>query len=232
MKKLLIIYLLYPLVALGQLPANQALVDTAKIGAAIRTTAVLSQNVKELTVRTDTLTKRIDKILKPETCLFCQPKLSGGEPWVVAAPLLLFIVASLYVLSRLRQEGYRISDALKENYTVDVAQTPEAVTAQLDVQKELKSEGAKAANLTAAADIPATQIRPQSTSRLIAFFSGMAAIVMSISAVTFFFYVYLRTGQEPKFENLWNVVLGLGIGVVPYAFSRISDAISPPKSAS
>jgi hypothetical protein len=161
----------------------------------------------------------------------CQPELNGIQPGLVAAPLLLFIVASIYVLARLRQEGYRISDALKENYTVDVAKTSEAFTAQLDVQKELQMEGIESARLTAAADTPVSQIRPQSTSRLIAFLSGMTAIVVSICAVTFFFYVYLRTGQEPKFDNLWNVLLALGVGVIPYAFSRISDAISPPKSA-
>jgi hypothetical protein len=232
MKKLFIIYLLFPLLTSGQTPDGQSLVDTARIGAVIRTTAGLSQDVKELKVRTDTLTKRVDKVLKPETGVFFQPKLGRGESWLVAMPLLLFIAASLYVLVRLRREGYRISDALKENYTVDVAKTPEAFTAQLDVQKELKSEEAVTASLNSATDTPATQIRPQSTSRLIVFFSGMAAIIISISAITFFFYVYLRTGKEPEFENLWNIMLGLGVGVVPYAFNRISDAITPPKSAS
>lgn len=224
MKKLLVFFLLSPILLLGQ---AQITVDTAQLGLLLRATANLNQDVKNLTVRTDTLTRRVDKDLKPGTCVFCQSKLSAGERWLVSVPLLLFIIASFYILTRLRQEGYRISDALKENYTVDIAKTPEAVTAQLDTQREVKAGGAEATNLAAAADTPTTEIRPQSTSRLIAFFAGMAAIIMSVSAVTFFFYVYLRTGQEPKFDSLWNVVLGLGVGVIPYAFNRIADALNP-----
>ncbi|WP_338870798.1 hypothetical protein WBJ53_23700 [Spirosoma sp. SC4-14] len=207
--------------------------DTARIGALTRTTLSLGQSltalnrsVVALSTRTDTLNQKIDKAQPSATCRFCQSELSAGERWLVSMPLLLFVVASFYVLSRLRQEGYKLSDALKENYTVDVKNTPEAATAKLETQKNLMAEGANAAEAEAVTQTT-TEVRPQSTSRLIAFFAGMAAIIVSVSAITFFFYVYLRTGEQPEFESLWNVVLGLGVGVVPYAFNRISDALDP-----
>lgn len=230
MKALLFIFCVFcPLLVIGQTsPA-----DTTRINTALRATAslsqsvtTLSQSVSALATRTDTLTKRVDKALKSVSCTFCQPELGNGERLLVIMPLLLFIIASFYILTRLRLEGYKLSDALKENYVVDVSKTTEGVAAQMELQKEMEAQGLAGAAPAGTANTP-TEVRPQSTSRLIVFFTGMSAIIISVSAVSFFFYVYLRTGQEPEFESLWNVVLGLGVGVVPYAFNRVSDALNP-----
>lgn len=62
-----------------------------------------------------------------------------------------------------------------------------------------------------------------STSRLIIFMSGTATVLVGISSVSYFFYMYFRTSKEPSFEKLYNILLALGFGVVPYTINKVTD---------
>lgn len=62
----------------------------------------------------------------------------------------------------------------------------------------------------------------ESSSRLIAFFSAIVALILSCTIILISLYVFLQTGIIPDFGVLVNAVLALGIGVVPYSINRIS----------
>lgn len=64
----------------------------------------------------------------------------------------------------------------------------------------------------------------ESSSRLLAFLSGVVALILSVTLILVSLYVYLETGLVPDFSHLVNVVLALGIGVVPYTVNRIAGA--------
>ena len=64
-----------------------------------------------------------------------------------------------------------------------------------------------------------------SASRLIAFLSGISALVFSYGLFTFYTVVYIKTGCFPEIEKLTNALIALGIGVVPYSINKVAGAI-------
>ncbi|MBL0050595.1 MAG: hypothetical protein IPP29_03265 [Bacteroidetes bacterium] len=101
-----------------------------------------------------------------------------------------------------------MAEAITENFTVDVTRTntdPATRDANPTVtEKEF----------------------PKSASRLILFMSGFTAITVAVCLTTFYIYVYFRTGYAPNLDNLTNVLLSFGIGVIPYAFNKVSTALT------
>ncbi len=64
-----------------------------------------------------------------------------------------------------------------------------------------------------------------SISRLIAFISGISALIFSYGLFTFYTLVYIKTGCYPEIEKLTNALIALGIGVVPYSINKVAGAI-------
>ncbi|HMP92899.1 MAG TPA: hypothetical protein PKD90_08520 [Phnomibacter sp.] len=122
-----------------------------------------------------------------------------GWSWLlVYFPALLSIGVFNYIMRWLKRENYKLSDA--------VSATPPAVPPP-----------AGAANPP---DNPAPAPNPTpSSSRLIAFLSGMAAIVLAICFTTYFAYFSLQGDTEgiTAFKDLWPIIASMGIGVIPYA---------------
>jgi hypothetical protein len=98
---------------------------------------------------------------------------------------------------------------------------------------KLKNDKAKLSDLLAEKDTPAPtgggtgQNPPQSTSRFIAFLTGLVALSLGISLSTFFIYVYFTQNKTVDVTNLTTVIWGLGIGVLPYGFNKASAAVKP-----
>ncbi|MCE7990980.1 MAG: hypothetical protein HEP71_03335 [Roseivirga sp.] len=65
-------------------------------------------------------------------------------------------------------------------------------------------------------------VHVESSSRLIAFLSGIIALTTSLTITIISMYVYLETGKLPDFQNLVNALLALGIGVVPYSINKVA----------
>lgn len=70
-----------------------------------------------------------------------------------------------------------------------------------------------------------TKYRP-SISRLIAFLSGVIMIIVGISMTCFYIYYYLCTGYAPEIASLSAVLIGLGLGMAPYAVNKIANTTS------
>ncbi|WP_179412642.1 hypothetical protein HDF19_13190 [Mucilaginibacter sp. E4BP6] len=61
-----------------------------------------------------------------------------------------------------------------------------------------------------------------SISRLIAFLTTMVSLLIGICLSSFFIYCYLKDGTVPDVTKLSGILISMGIGVVPYAFNKIS----------
>jgi hypothetical protein len=119
-------------------------------------------------------------------CEDCERQTSWKQKVVIGMPVLLFVIAMIFVTLKLKGEGYQLKNALEDepiitnvaNPAFDATNNPNAPTT---IQQKEDT---------------------QSTSRLIAFLSGMCAIVISLSTVTYYFYMYFHTGREPNIEKL------------------------------
>lgn len=112
----------------------------------------------------------------------------------------MFLGLFAYIARRLRIEGFKFFDALS---TCD----PVKAKDPNDPNKE-------------------TFEYRNSSSRLIAFMSGLAAIVISITLMSFYFYDILigTTVGKEYFDGIWKIIAGLGIGVLPYGFNMFSTS--------
>jgi len=69
-----------------------------------------------------------------------------------------------------------------------------------------------------------TEITIESSSRLLAFLSGVVALALSLTLILISTYTFLNTGIIPDFSHLVNSVLALGIGIIPYSVNRIASS--------
>ena len=67
-----------------------------------------------------------------------------------------------------------------------------------------------------------SQEPPKSVSRVILFLSGITAISLSIGIVSYSFYYMICCSNELDLSNLANVLLALGIGVIPYSINKLA----------
>ena len=145
-----------------------------------------------------------------KTCFNCNRnwKSKGLEYWIVLSPTILFIIF-LYLLKRhLSLTGFKLTDALTENIPVELIKpnpNPElALTNPTISTKELR----------------------KSTSRLIVFITGFTSVSIGVCFTSYYMYIFFATGCAPNLENITNILLSLGIGVIPYAFNKVSTALT------
>ncbi len=174
----------------------------------------LTQTVGTIKTQTEQLTKNAATPAITHTvttgCVDCGRHISWKQTLVIGMPVILFIIALCLIAIKLKNEGYQLKNALEDEPIITDVPNPSY-------------------NATTNPTVPATikeKECTQSTSRLIAFLSGICALIVAISTVTYYFYMYFRTGQEPNIDKLYDILLALGIGVTPYAFNKVSTAIS------
>lgn len=66
----------------------------------------------------------------------------------------------------------------------------------------------------------------RSTSRLVAFLSGVTAIVIAVSLSCYYSYAWLKHEKAPEFNSFFTMMLSLGIGVIPYTVNKISQGVT------
>jgi hypothetical protein len=149
------------------------------------------------------------EISKKVPCKDCE--LDCSQIIITFAPIILFLITTTIIFIKLKKEDYKIGDALKENETITITSppvTPDATTP------------------AGPAGVPNTEtIQPKSASRLLAFISGMVSLGLASTFCSFWAYNYFQTGISADLSDITNVLLTLGLGVVPYAFNKISKAI-------
>ena len=132
----------------------------------------------------------------------CNCPISKTEKVVAFLPVVLFLLVMMVIFSTLRKSGYKISDALKENEPVTI--TKPAATA----------DGASTTET----------IQPNSSSRLIAFLTGMTTLVILACVTTYWMYKSFVCSQPIDMSSLTTVFITLGLGIVPYGANKIAGA--------
>lgn len=117
------------------------------------------------------------------------------------APIALFLITTSIIFLKLKKEDYKIGDALKENETITITSPSTPGTSNTQT------------------------IQPKSASRLLVFISGMISVGLASTFCSFWAYNYFQTRESANLSDITNVLLTLGLGVVPYAFNKISKAI-------
>lgn len=178
-------------------------------------------------------------------CIQKNEPVSGKSLGLVYAPVLLFLILFGVFVFVLR--GFNFIDALSENdvpkytivnpeYSLD-AQKGNVRGIVYDIMQSSHNSSTSITDIvppTVEVNVlpgqtPSNNFRP-STSRYIAFFSGMLTVILSVCMTSFFIYQYLHTGCPPDLSALSTVLIALGIGVTPYMVNKISTAVANRKT--
>ena len=142
--------------------------------------------------------------------------------WIITLmPITVAIATFSFFLNWLKKEHYKLSDALSgcdpvtlvnkttTTVTTQGSQNPSSAAAPLTA---IPNQSTEVANTT--------DTLPKSTSRLIAFMTGVTAIICSLSFMTLFIYSHLfGTDATLNFDGIWKILAGLGVGTIPYGFN-------------
>ena len=123
--------------------------------------------------------------------------LNRFEILLVLLPILLMLGAMTWIMKKLPQNEFKLSHALSDSRLIEL----------MDKEKN---------------KVSFEQVHINSSSRLLAFMSGVSTIIFVITMLSYSGYVAMLGGEIPDFSRLWTIVMGLGFGVVPYGFNRLS----------
>ncbi len=119
------------------------------------------------------------------------------ETWISFLPVIFFGILITSFFFKMKKSAVSLSDILAEK-DPDAGALPQANQQPL----------------------------PASTSRVIAFLTGVTALIMGVCICTFYMYQFFSDPATTiNISNLTNVIWGLGIGVVPYGFNKVSAAV-------
>lgn len=152
--------------------------------------------------------------------------ITDAEKWIAISPILLFLLITCLVFFKLKKDKVSLKDLLLDkdaNVQIEVEKTKQRVaflSASTESQQAMKAAGATADN----GEDPNASKPNTSVSRFLAFISGLVSVGLACVLTTFAIWNYFDVSNFPNLNNLVGVLLTLGIGVVPYAFNKITTA--------
>ena len=153
---------------------------------------------------------KIDSLQKLDSaCNDCTTKvLKKNQVYLVYMPIALFLLFVLIFIIWISRSGFTLEDALS------TAPTKEQIAAV-----QIQRSNAEQITPGSGTDIP--DPKPQrSVSRLMAFLTGVIAIVIAVCLVSYQAYaIFAGCGSEKQFDALWKILAALGIGVIPYGIN-------------
>lgn len=186
-----------------------------------------SQAVSDTTKRTTP--QKVEITFKPQTTgVVAETAVDGagcpdvegiGAGALVWMPVILFLIVLIIVLWTTRRGGYRISQAFYEN-------DPEEITVPAPTPTDPNATLKKTV-----LDANGRPVYQPSTSRLIAFLSALTTLIIVICFISYYAYCMIRCKELPAFEDLFNVVLALGLGIVPYGVNKVTAAMNTDTSS-
>lgn len=161
--------------------------------------------------------------------------------FITFLPIALFLFIFISTQIKLKKDSVKLSDFLidkdtqvaikKEDATVAVANA-KAIEAKANVIRSNPQAFTNGSLTLEALDTPthanpapATDKKEQSTSRLVAFISGITSVALAACITSFHFYRSFSGDANPSIGNLATVLYGLGLGVLPYGFNKIANAL-------
>ena len=190
----------------------------------------LKGEVKHLHNQLDSLAKKN----KPDTipCAKCGifAGVRKGEQGLIGllvlAPMVLVIITITWILLYLKRKKGVFASMLieKKPEIMNAHANMMKATTEYLKQKNTNTDDCDPNDSTSASDVPPINPNPpNSSSRVIMFLSGIIALLLAGIVVSFYVYYYIRYNQEPQMGGLLYTLLSLGIGVVPYAVSKIKE---------
>lgn len=154
----------------------------------------LSTSIQQLK---DKQTAKTDTTAPPCKCVpICANRnLSHNSiAWLlVFLPVILFLLVGYYAIRLLLRGRFDLSETLST----------------------IKMESIRTADVTTT-----TPRLIGSTSRLVAFITGITALLIAVCLVTYYAYFTIaECGGNLQFDGLWKILAGLGIGVIPYGIN-------------
>lgn len=197
------------LITAGSLSAQQTQAQKDSITIRQLTDSLKKQDafIKKLSAEVDSLSK-----IKPVVCTDCtKATLKPAQNFLVFTPLVLLLLVAIIFIIWIRNSNFTLEDALSVAPTVT----------QFEEAAKARAAAAQAANAAGVAPPSIPDPKPQgSVSRLLAFITGVVAIIIAVCLVSYNAYaMFAGCGGEKQFDALWKVLLGLGIGVIPYGIN-------------
>ncbi|TAH05140.1 MAG: hypothetical protein EAZ16_03015 [Sphingobacteriales bacterium] len=186
-----------------------------------KTTATLKSDVD--TIKEKLTTSKLPVSSNLKECANCE--IYFWQWMLVFSPIMIFLLTLLAIRKKIK--GFNLREALSEtDLPRKTIANPEYTAEKLTA---LANNPATAAILTALVpptiEVTASNEYPKSSSRYIAFITSALTWVIALCLSCFFMYQYIKGNKAPELSGLSSVLLALGIGVVPYAFNKVSNAV-------
>lgn len=162
------------------------------------------------------------------------PSMSDGEKWLAMTPILFFVFILLLVFIKLRKDKVSFKDLLLDKdaeIAIETQKTSQISTLVSSMQStsELLPDTKMKINKMAE-DIlnPAggNEVKNNSSiSRFLAFISGIVSVGLASTITSFYMWNFFDGGKPLNLNDLLTVLLSLGIGVIPYAFNKVGNAL-------
>ena len=126
--------------------------------------------------------------------------------FIVIVPLILFFIIVIYFKNKIANDEIKLVDLLAE---------PDYEAQKEQAERQKKKDGESG-------DVKMEPKR--SASRFILFVTGITTLVITVCFTTYYFYIKIYAingGADPDLEGFTNVLLALGIGVVPYTVNQV-----------
>lgn len=133
---------------------------------------------------------------------------------IIIAPLGIFIILMVIVHFILTLQGVKLSNLLAETEVVLKHEEEEALNKEAAKKNEGKKED----------EVPKKAPIKRSASRLVLFLSGITALTLATCITSFYFFIHIYCvdcAMELNLADFTNILLALGIGVVPYAVNQV-----------
>lgn len=128
-------------------------------------------------------------------CEECSNKDMSWPHWLLTLmPILLSFLAIWYFMNTLKLKSFNFAEALSGR----------------EMEKVVNADGTTS-----------NELRPvASTSRLMAFITGITAIIIALCLTCYYGYHQIaECNNKLEFEGLWKILIGLGIGIIPYGIN-------------
>jgi len=158
-------------------------------------------------------------------------------------PIILFLFIIFTILVKLKKDNVKLSDFFIDKDAKIANKKEEANIAVANANANTAAANAINANAPAyiAAKVPPQDVpvsgvaianasqadasTEQSTSRLVVFISSITSVALACCIGTFYFYRSFLGESNVNLGNLSSVLYGLGLGVIPYGFNKVANAI-------
>jgi hypothetical protein len=168
--------------------------------------------VKTLTTKIEQLQADLKKagILPEEKKEAPEKALSTQQKFIIMLPVALFFMCLFITFLFARKYDFNF----RKSFYSDDAQ-------QITIQTDPINNPKDTVSITLL--VNGLPLYRPSVSRIIAFISSLTTLAVIVCFISYYGYCMLKHQDLPVFENLFEIIFGLGLGIIPYGFNRITE---------